>query len=49
VTGGILATAGIVVFIGEGNGLFKAYDSHSVELLWQDQADAGVICTTRLV
>ncbi len=40
--GGILATAGGLLFTGEGNGLFKAYDSTSGELLWQDQADAGV-------
>jgi len=40
--GGVLATAGGVLFTGEGNGLFKAYDSASGELLWQDQADAGV-------
>ncbi len=40
--GGVLATAGGLVFTGEGNGLFKAYDSASGEVLWQDQADAGV-------
>lgn len=40
--GGILATAGGVLFTGEGNGLFKAYDSASGELLWQDKAEAGV-------
>ena len=40
--GGILATGGGLVFTGEGNGLFKAYDSASGELLWQDKAEAGV-------
>ena len=40
--GGILATAGGLVFTGEGNGLFKAYDSASGEVLWQHQAAAGV-------
>jgi glucose dehydrogenase len=40
--GGILATGGGLVFTGEGNGLFKAYNSTSGELLWQYQAEAGV-------
>jgi PQQ-dependent dehydrogenase (methanol/ethanol family) len=40
--GGILATAGDLVFTGEGNGYFRAYDSASGELLWQDKASAGV-------
>ena len=40
--GGILATAGGLVFTGEGNGLFKAYNSTSGELMWQDQTNAGV-------
>ena len=40
--GGILATAGGVVFTGEGNGLFKAYDSATGNQLWQFQAGAGV-------
>ena len=39
--GGILATAGGLVFTGEGNGLFKAYDSANGSLLWQFQAGAG--------
>jgi alcohol dehydrogenase (cytochrome c) len=30
------------VFTGEGNGMFKAYDSATGELLWSDKADAGV-------
>jgi glucose dehydrogenase len=40
--GGILATAGGLVFTGEGNGLFKAYDSESGSPLWSFQAGAGV-------
>ncbi|MFT5349470.1 MAG: alcohol dehydrogenase (cytochrome c) [Planctomycetota bacterium] len=40
--GGILATGGGLVFTGEGNGLFKAYNSSTGELMWQDQTKAGV-------
>ncbi len=40
--GGVLATAGGLVFMGEGNGNFNAYDSASGALLWQTHADAGV-------
>ncbi len=40
--GGILATAGGLVFTGEGNGWFRAYNSTSGELMWQDKATAGV-------
>jgi alcohol dehydrogenase (cytochrome c) len=40
--GGILATSGGLVFTGEGNGGFKAYDSSNGKLLWQFQAGAGV-------
>lgn len=40
--GGVLATAGGLVFTGEGNGLFKAYDSSSGAELWRFQAGAGV-------
>ena len=40
--GGILATAGGLIFTGEGNGSFDAYDSMSGKLLWQAKADAGV-------
>ncbi len=39
--GGILATAGGLVFTGEGNGLFKAYDSSNGAELWRFQAGAG--------
>ncbi len=40
--GGALATAGGLVFFGEGNGLFKALDAATGSLLWQYQAGAGV-------
>jgi alcohol dehydrogenase (cytochrome c) len=40
--GGALATAGGLVFAGEGNGNFNAYDAKTGELLWQYQAGAGV-------
>ncbi len=40
--GGILATAGGLVFTGEGNGYFKAYDSATGSELWRFQAGAGV-------
>ncbi len=40
--GGILATAGGLVFTGEGNGFFKAYDSATGSELWRFQAGAGV-------
>lgn len=40
--GGALATAGGLVFFGEGNGWFRAYDSGSGELKWQFQCGAGV-------
>ena len=40
--GGVLATAGDLLFMGEGNGHFNAYDSASGELLWQTSCGAGV-------
>ena len=40
--GGALATAGGLLFTGEGNGLFKAYDSETGSVLWSFQAGAGV-------
>jgi len=40
--GGILATGGGVVFTGEANGWFKAYDAKSGKTLWSFQAGAGV-------
>jgi glucose dehydrogenase len=40
--GGVLATAGNLVFTGEGNGQFNAYHTQTGELLWQGKSDAGV-------
>jgi alcohol dehydrogenase (cytochrome c) len=40
--GGILATSGGLVFAGEGNGSFKAYNSATGKQLWRFQAGAGV-------
>ncbi len=40
--GGVLATAGGLVFTGEGNGQFKAYDAETGSILWNFQAGAGV-------
>jgi alcohol dehydrogenase (cytochrome c) len=40
--GGILATGGGLVFAGESNGWFKAYDAKSGSILWKFQAGAGV-------
>ena len=40
--GGALATAGDLVFAGEGNGLFKAYNAKTGKVLWQFQCGAGV-------
>ena len=40
--GGILATAGGLVFTGEGNGKFAAYSSSDGKELWSFRAGAGV-------
>ena len=40
--GGVLATAGGLVFNGEGNGWFRAFDSRSGKELWKYQCGAGV-------
>jgi PQQ-dependent dehydrogenase (methanol/ethanol family) len=40
--GGVLATAGDLVFTGEGNGWFNAYDAKSGKKLWSYQCGAGV-------
>jgi alcohol dehydrogenase (cytochrome c) len=40
--GGALATAGGLVFAGEANGEFKAYDAKSGAILWSFSAGAGV-------
>jgi PQQ-dependent dehydrogenase (methanol/ethanol family) len=40
--GGVLATAGNLLFMGEGNGDFDAFDAASGKLLWQYRCAAGV-------
>ncbi len=40
--GGVLVTAGGVVFSGEGNGNFSAFDADNGDPLWSDRLDAGV-------
>jgi glucose dehydrogenase len=40
--GGVLATAGDLLFMGEGNGKFNAYNAKTGELLWQHDCGAGV-------
>ena len=40
--GGVLATAGDLLFMGEGSGEFNAYHSDTGNLLWQTKVDAGV-------
>lgn len=40
--GGVLATAGGLVFTGEGSGFLSAFDADSGALLWQFQCGAGV-------
>jgi glucose dehydrogenase len=40
--GGLMATAGGIVFTGQGNGIFAAYDSENGNELWSFQAGAGV-------
>src|SRR3984957_16796102 len=40
--GGILATAGGLIFTGEGNGRFRAYDATNGHVLWTFNAGAGV-------
>ena len=40
--GGVLATAGDVVFVGEGNGDFNAFHTRTGERLWQFNCGAGV-------
>jgi alcohol dehydrogenase (cytochrome c) len=42
ITGGTLATAGGVVFSGETNGLFDAYDAATGELLWSFQVGGPI-------
>ncbi|WP_442975121.1 outer membrane protein assembly factor BamB family protein, partial [Salmonella enterica] len=40
--GGVLATAGGLVFAGEGNGRFSALDADTGQTLWSHMAEAGV-------
>lgn len=40
--GGVLATAGGLLFMGEGNGNFNAYNSQTGEMLWQAKSEFGV-------
>ncbi len=40
--GGVLATAGDLVFMGEGDGYFNAFDAKTGNRLWQFNAGAGV-------
>jgi PQQ-dependent dehydrogenase (methanol/ethanol family) len=40
--GGVLSTAGGLVFTGEGNGQFNAYDAKTGKVLWSYQCGAGV-------
>ena len=40
--GGVLATAGDLVFNGEANGWFKAYDAQTSKELWKYNCGAGV-------
>jgi glucose dehydrogenase len=40
--GGVLATAGDLVFNGEGNGKFAAYDARTGKQLWSFNCGAGV-------
>ena len=40
--GGSLATAGGLVFVGEANGNFNAFDAETGDVLWQFQTGAGV-------
>lgn len=40
--GGVLATAGNLLFVGEGSGRFNAFDSRTGERLWQFDCEAGV-------
>jgi PQQ-dependent dehydrogenase (methanol/ethanol family) len=40
--GGATATAGGLMFTGEGNGWFKAYDARTGEVLWKFYCGAGV-------
>ncbi len=40
--GGVLATRGGIIFTGEGNGMFSAFDSKTGKRLWQHQCGPGI-------
>lgn len=40
--GTILATAGDLLFVGEPDGNFNAWDARTGELLWQFQTGSGI-------
>ena len=40
--GGVLATAGGLLFTGEGDGHFNAYNNQTGEMLWQTKSEFGV-------
>jgi len=40
--GGVLATAGNLLFMGEGSGMFTAFDSQNGKRLWEFNCGAGV-------
>ncbi len=41
--GGVLSTAGNLVFQGRGNGVFAAYDADNGSLLWEYSSGLGII------
>ena len=41
--GGVLSTAGALVFQGTGEGVFAAYDADNGDALWQYQSDSAVL------
>ncbi len=41
--GGVLSTAGDLVFQGTGEGIFAAYDADNGDALWQYQSDSAVL------
>ena len=41
-SGGVLVTAGDLVFVGQATGTFDAFDAETGQLLWQFRAGAGV-------
>jgi PQQ-dependent dehydrogenase (methanol/ethanol family) len=41
--GGVLSTAGGLVFQGSGDGAFRAYDDRTGEVLWQTSSQTGIM------